>query len=291
MEDKFLAGGVTPPASRWSRSTNTLTILITIAFDALVIWLIAKSIIDGLWIFAATISLIALIINYAFLNRKNYPLRWLIPSISMLILMVIYPLAYTLYSAFTNYSQSQLLSKQQALQVIESRSYLPEGAPKYRWMAYRSPDRGYLLLLISEHEQAKLLAPAGQALNTNISISNTDIPEIIDSYIRLTRIETVKYLTELTDIDFGLPPSTYRIKSLNEAAQYQQRYIYEPDIGSLLDQETGTLFTPVEGTFTAEDGQILVPSFYVPIGFRNFTRWMRFWPLTWAFSSRTSYLR
>jgi len=272
MKANQIAGGDTPPASPRIITPNAFTILVTIILDALLIWLVWKSVTDGLWFFTVTIILIALIINYAFLSRKNYPLRWLAPSLSMLVLMVLYPLAYTLYTAFTNYSQNQLLTKQQALQVIESRQYLPEEASAYQWVAYRSPENKYLLLLIADNKQVILLAPEGQALETDISISSDNIPEEIGSYIRLTRVESVKYLTDLTNIEFGSPPSTYRIKSLNEAAQYQQRYLYQPDTDTLLDQETGMLFTPIEGTFTSPDGQALVPSFFVPIGLRNFNR-------------------
>ncbi len=272
MKVNQVAGGGTPPASPYKIAPNTFTILVTVILDALFIWLVWKSVTDGLWFFTVTITLIALIINYAFLSWKNYPLRWLAPSISMLVLMVLYPLAYTLYTSFTNYSQSQLLTKQQALQVIESTKYLPEGAFAYQWVAYRSPENKYLLLLIADDGQDTLLAPVGQTIETNISISSTNIPNEVGSYTRLTRAESVKYLTDLTEIEFGSPPLTFRIKSLNNAAQYQQRYIYQPNTDTLLDQETGMLLTPIEGTFTYPDGQILVPSFFVPIGSRNFDR-------------------
>jgi len=272
MGSNQAAGGVSPPASPHKLPPNTVTILVTVILDVFFIWLVWKSVTDGLWFFTVTIILIALIINYACLRRKNYPLRWLAPSISMLVLMVLYPLAYTLYTAFTNYSQNQLLTKQQTLQVIESTKYLPVGASTYKWMAYRSPENKYLLLLIADNEQVTLLPPLGQSIETDISISSANIPNEIGSYKKLTRVESVKYLTELTEIEFGSPSATYRIKSLNEAAQYQQRYLYQPQTDTLLDQETGTIFIPIEGTFTSPDGQVLVPSFFVSIGTRNFTR-------------------
>jgi len=266
------AGGNTSPAFLHKIPPNIVAIFITIILDAFFIWLVWNSAADGLWFFTVTIILIALIINYTFLGRKNYPLRWLVPSIAMLILMVLYPLVYTLYTAFTNYSQSQLLTKQQALQVIEAIKYLPEGISTYQWVAYRSPENQYLLLLIDDKKGVQLLAPVGQSFQSDIPLSSIKIPDVIANYEKLNRIETVKYLTDLTKLEFGSPPSIYKIKSLNEAAQYQQRYVNQPDLDRLLDQETGTVFTPIDGTFTSPDGQTLVPSFFVPIGLRNFSR-------------------
>lgn len=253
--------------------------LICLVFlDAFALWFFWKTLIDGVWFLAVVIAIITLGTNVIFLRDDLYPLRWISPGLALMLLMVIYPTAYTIYTAFTNYSSTHLLTKQQAIYVIETEVYLPEDAISYKWTAFRSSEGQFAIWLISEDGQMFLAKP-GEPIqhsphdNANIGALDQDgIPISIKGYERLSRIDAVRYLTELSAIEFGLPPETITIKSLDVAAQYRQRYHFDRLKDAIIDLETGETYRAVEGTFTSSNGATLSPSFHVPIGWRNFHR-------------------
>jgi len=246
--------------------------------DGFALWFFWKTVIDGIWFLAAAIAIITLGINVIFLREDLHPFRWLAPGLALMLLMVIYPIAYTIYTAFTNYSDTNLLTKQQAISAIEKEVYLPEGGISYKWTAFRSSEGKFIIWLISEDGQmllAKPEEPIQHSPQNNPDVGTLDqenIPLTIKGYQRLSRIESVRYLQELSDIEFGLPPDTITIRSLDVAAQYERRYHFDRLKDAIIDLETGETYRAVEGTFTSSSGITLSPSFHAPIGWRNFYR-------------------
>jgi arabinogalactan oligomer/maltooligosaccharide transport system permease protein len=60
--------------------------------------------------------------------------------------------------------------------------------------------------------------------------------------------------------------------TLNTAAVYESVYSYDEATGYLTDNATGTVYRPVEGKFTSDDGATIDPGWRTVIGFDNFTR-------------------
>jgi ABC-type sugar transport system permease subunit len=200
--------------------------------------------------------------------------------------MVVYPLVFTVYTAFTNYSDSHLLTKRQVIRVLEKEEYLPEGAAVYRWTAFRSPAGDYMLWLVSEDGKtllARLREPVREVPSeAKIGpLGDDGIPQNIEDYERLSRVDSVRFLPELSRLKFGEPPNTIKITSLDKAGQFQQRYIYDPSQDALVDQKTGTVYRAVGGFFTSPEGETLQPGFQVPIGWRNFHRLFTSRALQW----------
>src|SRR5258705_6467834 len=69
--------------------------------------------------------IVTLIINVIFLVERAYPWRWLSPGLFMVTLMVLFPLTYTVFVAFTNYGQGHLLTKDQAIDQFAKVYYNP----------------------------------------------------------------------------------------------------------------------------------------------------------------------
>ena len=57
-----------------------------------------------------------------------------------MVIMVLYPILFTVYVSFTNYGTGHLVTKQLAIEQIESQTYLPADATIYNWTAYKNPD-------------------------------------------------------------------------------------------------------------------------------------------------------
>lgn len=274
------ARGLTGPLARFSGDLPRIGLrLLGLALvDAFALWFLYQLMRDGIWFLAAAVAIITLAINVVFLREGLYPLRWLSPGLSLMILMVVYPLLFTVYTAFTNYSDTQLLTKQQAIRIIEKEQFLPEGAAIYSWTAFRSPTGEYALWLVSEDGQMLLARPGEPAQEVTPgeagvgSLDEDGIPRSIEGYERLSRIDSVRYLSELAELEFGQPPNTVQISSLDKAAQYQQKFAYDGSQDAMLDRETGRVYRAVEGTFTSPEGETLWPAFQVTIGWKNFRR-------------------
>lgn len=248
--------------------------------NAFALWFLYQLVIDGVWFLSAAISIIALGINVIFLREHLYPFRWLSPGLVFMVLMVAYPVLFTVYTAFTNYGDGHLLTKPQAIRVLEKEQYLPEGAPTYQWTAFRSPSGEYVLWLVADNGETLLARPSEPAQKVTPGqadvgpLGEDGIPQSIKGYQRLSRVDSVRFLSELGKLAFGQAPNTIKINTLDQAAQYQQQYVYDKKQNALVDRATGTVYhaDDTEGVFVSSDGQALRPGYQVLVGWENFQR-------------------
>lgn len=248
--------------------------------DAFALWFVYVSIGDGGagTFLAIAMAIVTIGINAIFLNEKLYPLRWLSPGLALMVLMVLYPVGFTTYTAFTNYGTGHLLTQPQSIQQLEKEQYVPEGGVQYEWTAFRSDGGDFLLWVIPPEGEGLLMKPGKMVDPASVSAGELDkdgIPKEIPGYTRLNRISSVRYLSDLSKMEFGSGDQTAVVKSLDAAAPLQQKYTYDAERDVLIDHETGTEFTPVDGVFTASDGTELRPGYYVTTGTNNFERLFR----------------
>jgi len=279
---KSKARGVITPLAQISGDLPSIALrLVGLAIvDAFAVWFLYLLIRDEVWPLTVAVAAVTLGLNIVNLREDLYPFRWLSPGLALLILMALYPILFTVYTAFTNYSDGHLLTKQQVINLLGRQQYLPEGATTYSWVAFRGPEGEYALWLTAE-DGLSLLAQPDEAF---IEVAPGDdrfgpldeegIPLSLEGLDRLSRQDTVKYVSELGDLKFGEPPNTIKISSLDAAAQYQQRYVYDDELNAIVDNSTGgTYFADEEtGVFISQENEALVPGYQVPTGFKNFQR-------------------
>ncbi len=270
---------------------------------AVMLWLISVLLSNGLFPLASALSAITVFVALVYLRRQFTPLRWLAIGISLALLFTLYPLLYTLYLSVTNMGSGHLMSKQQAISRLESQMYLAADGQSYQWAAFQAADGTYALWLIPESGGGLLALPGKpiEALTPDSGdigpLDDNGIPVSINGYERLPNNRTVPIITELSAIEFGEPPNTVRIRSLRAAAALQPKYQYDDAQDAIIDQETGEVYRPIEGTFTAESGQQLPIGYIVFIGLRHFEQFlgnpgfreplirMLIWNVTFAFNS------
>ena len=258
-----------------------LRLLVLAAVDAFAVFLIYLFVYDGLWPLALLITATTLVINVINLWERFYPLRWMTPALAIIMLFVLYPILFTVFTAFTNYSDGHLLTKVQAIRRIGQDTYLPEGGAIYSWTAYRSPEGEFALWLVDPEGNGFValpgepLRPATPGEGDVSAADENGIPASIDGYERLTLAEIVPILdSQLGPLKFGEPPLTISIKSIREASQLQPRYVYDTETDAITDQITGTVYTANEkqGFFISSDGVALNPGYQVTVGWANFDR-------------------
>jgi ABC-type sugar transport system permease subunit len=280
-------------------SALLLRILGLIFIDAVAMYFAYALISQGAWPAAVVLGIITIIINWLFLDDRVYPWRWFTPGLLLMLLMVVYPLFFTLYTSLTNYSDGHILSKDQVLARFQSEYYQPEDSVAYTWTAYRNPD-GTFLLAIKDPQNNYLAGNSQEGLKP-LQVAG-DLPATLkDSsgkeYQKLEVGQTLQYLGTLTKMELKSGDKLIRVTGMGRAAESLPKYAYDPATETLTDRETGITYTPVRGTFTAPDGKTLNPGYNVVIGLDNFVRVLTddnvkgpflsvfIWNLTFAFLS------
>lgn len=265
----------------FSVGSFALRLLALAIIDALAMWLIIMMFGDGNWQLATTLLIITLLINAIFLREELYPLRWMAPGLALLLLMVIYPIIFTVYIGFTNYGDGHLLTKQETIKQLGRQRYLPAEASTYSWTAFRSGAGSYLLVLRGPEGDAFVARPDGTPIQPLVTgedgigpLDEEGIPTAIEGYSRLTQRDVVGSLRSLSALEFGAAPDTIQISTLKAAARYRQKYTFDPARNAIVDNESGTLYAADEraGTFISETGSSLNPGYRVEVGPRNFQR-------------------
>ena len=107
--------------------------------DAIAIYLLYNMFRDGVWELGLVIAIVTVLLNIIFLREDLYPLRWVSPGLALLIIIVVYPILFTVYTAFTNYGDGHLLTKPVAIRQIQREVFLDDDATVYDWTAFVSP--------------------------------------------------------------------------------------------------------------------------------------------------------
>jgi ABC-type sugar transport system permease subunit len=256
--------------------SKLIRFILILVFDAGAVWFIQNALSNGFDQLVVIIGIIAVMLNLIFLLPKAYPFRWMAIGLSFLILFVIYPIIFTIYVAFTNYGDGHLLTKEQAIPLIERVTYLPEEGKSYTWTAFKAESGEYVLWLVNPDGESFLAKPGQEIVPAkpgDPGIGEADskgIPATLEGYKRLNTLLAAAD-KELPKIKFGLEgDQTIQIRSPNEAAELEIRYLYNPADSTFTDQSNGDIYYDVAGTWTARNGNTLKPGYRTTIGFKNF---------------------
>jgi ABC-type sugar transport system permease subunit len=259
-----------------SVSSRLIRFIFLILFDAGVVWFVQNAFSRGFDQLVIVMIVIAVMLNLIFLIPRAYPFRWMAFGLAFLLLFMVYPLIFTIYVAFTNYGDGHLLTKEQAIPLIERQTFLPETGKSYRWTAFKSPEGEYALWLINP-EGETFLAKQGEEIQVaapgDPGIGEADgngIPASIEGYQRLNTLFAATD-QQLPNIKFGLEGAqAVQVRSPSEAAELQIRYKYDETTDTVVDQSNGEVYNNVNGTFTTRNGKTIRPGFRTTVGLKNF---------------------
>jgi len=273
---------IATPRAKSSRSpeetplSKLIRFIFILLFDGGAIWFIQNAIAKGFDQLAIILSIIALMLNLIFLIPRAYPFRWMAFGLSFLILFIVYPMLFTIYVAFTNYGDGHLLTKEQAIPLIEKATYLPEAGKAYSWTAFKAPSGDYALWLVNPEGETFLAKPGEEIVPAkpgDPGISEADakgIPTSIEGYQRLNGLLAATD-KELPNIRFGVEGSqAVQISSPSTASQLEVRFKYDEATDTVIDQANGDIYYNVDGTFSTRNGKTIRPGFRTTVGLKNF---------------------
>jgi arabinogalactan oligomer / maltooligosaccharide transport system permease protein len=270
------SGGAVP-------STNILTLLLgylgLAILNAMGLLFVYAFINDDNLGLAFVFAIITVGFDIIFFVPKLYPIRWMSPGLALITLLAIYPIAYTVVTAFSNYGDGHRLTKSQVVKLIEERDYVPDDALIYDWVLYQNESGDYALWLSRESDDGELdvvFAPAGEPIDI-IEDPEAEAPEAYEGYLQLDRGARARALSTVQDMTFGDGDDTAGIKNRNEAARpLVQRYVFDEQTNTFADRQTGVIYSAndSEGVWLANSSSAdeLQPGYRVYVGFRNFTQ-------------------
>lgn len=254
-------------------------------FDALLVAAIPVMFANEAWFLLVGVVSVGLMVNWAYLSPRARALKWLAPGLIFLGLFVIWPVIYTVYVSFTNWSTGNSLSKGQVIEHLEGQVILSaEGGISLELSVYQGSE-GELAFLARDEQGETYFGeprardePAGSStlidVGSSVDPSGTP-PETIGGYERLELRDLFAIAGELEDLVLDIPNrGVVQVVTPSQARliEASSRYRYQPDTDTLLDIQQGALCEPSEGSFVCEDGRTLDPGWVEVVGFDNYNR-------------------
>ena len=192
------------------------------------------------------------------------PLKYLLPGMLLLVAFQVWPIAYTAATAFTNYGDGHLLSKEEATANIIANSVQEvEGSPRYR-LSIAVPEgqdaaTGDLTFLLTDPE-GKYLEGTVEGLEDlpaeGVEATTTGK---ITAAPGLHRSSTPRQVNQRgKDLgEFAVPKGDGGIKAigLSEAFEGRASVTYDEAADKLTDTATGKTYVPRDASWVPEDGQ------------------------------------
>ncbi len=221
-----------------------------------------------------TVILTALAL-YIFGSKKTYAHRYIYPGIAGMIIFILFPLAYTVGLAFTNYSAKNQLTLERAQSVLLDRTY--QSGDSYPFSLYKT-EQGHKIV-INDGDQLLVTDAFNLGELTAMEMDLKPVEEVVGEKEVIRTI--IQNRSAITGLDLQLPNGDeIRMSGLRKFAGVMPLYTLQEDGETLLNNDTGETLKPnMEVGFyqtVDENGQFFgsttSPGFVVGIGTHNFER-------------------
>ena len=187
--------------------------------NAMAVYAVVVLITEGAWGFLASLVIGTLFINWVYFSHKTVALRWIAPGLILMLVFVVWPILFSVYIAFTNWSTGNILTKDQAIERLEDEVIRadPEDAEEFEYYLYGDPAGELFLLLITADGTTYYGPPRTQAeppvtdalvdLGT-VAVVDDDgdgIPESIDGRALLTTRDMFAIANTIETLVLDLP--------------------------------------------------------------------------------------
>lgn len=237
------------------------------------LYLVVLMYLQGEYLFAILTLVILTSGIYVFSSQKVYAWRYVYPGIVGVTIFILFPLVATITIAFTNYSSTNQLSFERALNVLSQQHYLSGG--KFEFKLYPQSNNHFTLTLHNPETNQYFRAD-------NILITDKTVT-VVENAPPNEKPAPLKVITQnrasLQAMTIVLPNNNeLTMSSLRQFSEQKARYNYDENTQILVNQETGKQYRPNfnTGFFQLIDPQgfwlkdKLEPGFTINIGMGNF---------------------
>ncbi len=270
-----------PRARPWRLPGGGPTILVKIVslgiLDALVLYAALSLLLNEEWLLAAAALVGAVAVTVVYLRKKALPAKYLVPGTVFLVIFQLYVIVYSGYIAFTNYGDGHIGNKEDAIEVIITKSLtrVPD-SPAYPMVVVER--FGELSFLVTDPggeafvggEERPLEPAVGAEFEAGKAVA-------LDGYRTLAFSDLVADQSRIAGMSVPLTDDpdegALRTPDGSQAYAYSAVLQYDEQNGTFVDTSTGTVYSDTgNGSFVSPQGDELMPGWKIDVGFENFTR-------------------
>ena len=243
------------------------------------------------WLMFAGLVIGVLFINWVYLWPRTAALRWITPGLIMMTVFVVVPIIFSVWVSLTNWRTGNILTKDQAIESLESRVFVdPDAEGELFDLFVYTDDAGeYRLLLVDTEtgdwqlgeprERSEGVVESAVIAEGTVGPDWTEPPETVDGWRLLSQRELFALSTQ---IDFAalvidLPQGEAVILGLSQARVVvaSQQYVYDEQQDILFDTVGDRACPPgdtteTKGNFVCDDGERLSPGWVAFVGTENY---------------------
>ena len=276
--------GAQPPGPRGRPgSTTTTGMLVKIALLGLVLAIAifgAFPLIEQRqWLGLALLIAVTAVIFWVYLSPRRIPAKYLIPGTLFLLAFQVFPVLYTMSTAFTNFGDAHRGSKEDAIQAIEGASITKvEGSTDYRLAVATEGDpiTGDIVFLLTDPETKQSQVGTSDGLEPlppeGVQLSPLGNVTEAPGYTILTIGAAGAREEDLADFSVPTENGAIVAAGLTRAFEGAPQRAYDEACDCIKDVETGQTWTADEtdGLFVDDQGENLAQGWQVNVGLRNF---------------------
>jgi arabinogalactan oligomer / maltooligosaccharide transport system permease protein len=276
--------GPQPPGRRGRpASTTTTGMIVKIALLGLVLAIAifgAFPLIEQQqWLGLALLIAVTSVIFWVYLSPRRIPAKYLIPGTLFLLAFQVFPVLYTMSTAFTNFGDAHRGSKEDAIQAIEGASITKvEGSTDYRLAVATKGDpiTGDIVFLLTDFETKQSQVGTSDGLEPlppeGVQLSPLGNVTEAPGYTILTIGAAGAREEDLADFSVPTENGAIVAAGLTRAFEGAPQRAYDEACDCIKDAETGQTWTADEtnGLFVDDQGENLAQGWKVNVGLRNF---------------------
>ncbi|HZB59147.1 MAG TPA: sugar transporter permease, partial [Actinomycetota bacterium] len=231
------------------------------------------------WLGLALLIAVTAVIFWVYLSPRRIPAKYLIPGTLFLLAFQVFPVLYTMSTAFTNFGDAHRGSKEDAIQAIEGASITKvEGSTDYRLAVATEGDpiTGDIVFLLTDPETKQSQVGTSDGLEPlppeGVQLSPLGNVTEAPGYTILTIGAAGAREEDLADFSVPTENGAIVAAGLTRAFEGAPQRAYDEACDCIKDAETGQTWTADEtdGLFIDDQGENLAQGWKVNVGLRNF---------------------
>jgi arabinogalactan oligomer/maltooligosaccharide transport system permease protein len=277
-------GDPAPRARTWlgaqTFSTGFVVKLVLVALvDALGVYGILASAAQQQWGVLAFLAATLLVVNLVYFSRRAVPAKYLVPGLVFLLVYQVFVVAYTGWTAFTNYGDGHNSTRADAVEavLVQDESRVPD-SPTYPLSVLDAG--GEIAFAVVDPADGDVLVGSAEQPLAAADGATVDAGRVtgVDGYQVLGFAQVVERQADVFALRVPMSddPNDGSLRTTDGSAGYvyASSKVYDEAAGTITDTTTGTVYTADEstGSFRAPDGTELGTGWRVFVGFENFTR-------------------
>jgi len=230
------------------------------------------------WFLLAVLVGVTALLFWIYLSPRHIPAKYLVVGTLFLVAFQIFPVLYTMTTAFTNFGDAHRGSKQEAIQAIEGASVtqVPGSAQYVLSIATDGdPATGDIVFLLTDANRQPFVGTADglePLAPDDVRLSASGKILAAPGYTILTIPQASARSNDISTFSVPTDNGAIRSQGLSSAYEGAPRQVYDAGCDCIRQAETGQTWTADDsnGLFVDQNGGSLAQGWKVNVGLRNF---------------------